>query len=97
MIMSEPDLEEVLGDPIVHLLMASDRVDVDELRCIIGRVRTSLVDRTGIVDRGGSQPVNGVGTYRPSWRTKELRVTSLDVNCAKVLDMKCRGHDLRAS
>lgn len=34
----EPDLEEVLNDPIVRLLMASDGVEIEDLRRLISSV-----------------------------------------------------------
>jgi hypothetical protein len=34
----EPDLEEVLNEPIVRLLMVSDGVDVEDLRRLIRSV-----------------------------------------------------------
>jgi len=40
--MGEPTLEEVLADPIVHLMMAADRVPLADLRDIIRQQREAL-------------------------------------------------------
>ena len=34
----EPDLEEILNEPIVRLLMESDGVEIEELRSLISSV-----------------------------------------------------------
>jgi hypothetical protein len=39
---TEPSLEEVLCDPMVHLLMKRDRVDEDDLLHLIAVVRRGL-------------------------------------------------------
>lgn len=39
---AEPSLDDVLGDPIVRLLMQGDRTGESEVRKLIERVRTSL-------------------------------------------------------
>ena len=36
----EPPLEELLNDPIARLLMASDRVEIDDLRALLNAVGT---------------------------------------------------------
>ena len=49
---AEPSLDDVLGDPIVRLLMQGDRTGESEVRKLIERVRTSLAtagDDGGIV------------------------------------------------
>jgi hypothetical protein len=65
---AEPSLDEVLGDPIVRLLMQGDRTGESEVRKLIERVRTSLAstDDVGRDDNGRtvSAPV------RPSRKTK---------------------------
>lgn len=38
----EPRLEEVLADPVVHLVMRRDRVSERELRAVIERARARL-------------------------------------------------------
>ncbi|TCS63653.1 hypothetical protein [Varunaivibrio sulfuroxidans] len=38
----EPSLDEVLGDPITHKLMASDGVDLSELTGLIAQSRRNL-------------------------------------------------------
>ncbi|HZB91712.1 MAG TPA: hypothetical protein VE397_09740 [Stellaceae bacterium] len=38
----EPRLEEVLADPLVHLVMRRDRVSERELRAVIERARARL-------------------------------------------------------
>lgn len=38
----EPDLAEVLADPIVHLLMRRDGVSLPELQAVILRARATL-------------------------------------------------------
>jgi hypothetical protein len=35
----EPTLEDVLSDPVVHALMARDRVDAQEIRALLERLR----------------------------------------------------------
>lgn len=45
MIEGEPTLAELLDEPIVHLLVASDGVCIDALRQLIARVRRKLDDR----------------------------------------------------
>ena len=35
----EPTLEDVLSDPVVHALMARDRVDAEEIRALLERLR----------------------------------------------------------
>jgi hypothetical protein len=35
----EPTLEDVLADPLVHALMARDRVDAEEVRALLERLR----------------------------------------------------------
>ena len=35
----EPRLADLLGDPILHLLLARDRVSLDELQTLIERAR----------------------------------------------------------
>lgn len=34
----EPGIDEVLDDPIIHLVMARDRIDVDEVRTLVATV-----------------------------------------------------------
>ena len=36
----EPTLEDVLSDPVIHTLMARDRVDAAEVRTLLARLRT---------------------------------------------------------
>ncbi len=36
----EPTLEDVLSDPVVHTLMARDRVEAEDVRALLGRLRT---------------------------------------------------------
>ena len=38
----EPRLDELLDDPILHLLLARDGVSADELRALIERTRQRL-------------------------------------------------------
>lgn len=40
----EPDLAEVLDDPVVHLVMRRDGVSLAQLRCVITRARAVLRD-----------------------------------------------------
>ena len=37
----EPTLEDVLADPLVHALMARDRVDAEEVRALLERLRSA--------------------------------------------------------
>jgi hypothetical protein len=37
----EPTLEDVLADPLVHALMARDRVGIDEVRALLDRLRNA--------------------------------------------------------
>ena len=37
----EPTLEDVLSDPVVHALMARDRVDAEEVRALLERLRSA--------------------------------------------------------
>lgn len=37
----EPTLEDVLSDPVVHALMARDRVDAEEVRALLERLRNA--------------------------------------------------------
>ena len=34
----EPTLEDVLSDPVVHTLMARDRVEAEDVRALLGRL-----------------------------------------------------------
>jgi hypothetical protein len=43
----EPKLEEVLSDPIVHAVMARDRVDQEGLRLLLGNTTKLLALRDG--------------------------------------------------
>ena len=38
MLIGEPSLEEILSEPIIHLLMQADRVSIDELRTLLALV-----------------------------------------------------------
>ena len=38
----EPALDELLNDPILHLLLARDGISADELRLLIDRTRQRL-------------------------------------------------------
>ncbi len=40
--MGEPMLEELLADPIVHMMMAADRVPLAELRDILRQQQEAL-------------------------------------------------------
>jgi hypothetical protein len=42
----EPSLSELLSDPIFHLLLRRDGVEVDNLLALVDRVRDSLLERT---------------------------------------------------
>jgi hypothetical protein len=37
----EPTLEDVLSDPLVHAMMARDRVGIDEVRALLDRLRNA--------------------------------------------------------
>ena len=39
----EPALDEVLADPIVHLVMRRDGIEIAELRDVIARARAALI------------------------------------------------------
>lgn len=41
---NEPCLEDLLGDPVLRRLMASDGVEVDALRALISDMRTRLTE-----------------------------------------------------
>jgi hypothetical protein len=41
----EPTLEDVLSDPVVHALMARDRVDAQEIRALLERLRRAVRPR----------------------------------------------------
>ena len=47
MLKGEPSLEEILSEPIVQLLMAADRVSLDELRALYAVLSRRI---SGIVD-----------------------------------------------
>ena len=40
--MGEPTLQELLADPIVHMMMAADRVSLAELRDIVRQQQEAL-------------------------------------------------------
>jgi len=41
----EPHLDEVLADPIVHLVMKRDGVSIPDLRAVVARAKYALGDR----------------------------------------------------
>jgi len=43
----EPSLEEILSEPIVHLLMAADRVSLDDLRALYAHLAQRMSDPGG--------------------------------------------------
>jgi hypothetical protein len=53
MLAGEPDLEELLAEPIVRLLMDVDRVTRDDLWSLAERVRASLEIAPAAQGRGG--------------------------------------------
>ena len=38
MLIGEPSLEEILSEPIIHMLMQADRVSIEELRTLLALV-----------------------------------------------------------
>jgi hypothetical protein len=58
----EPSLEELLDDPIVWMVMKSDRVDEQELRNLLARVATDLT--TGGTPLLAKKDTSASGTYR---------------------------------
>jgi len=60
----EPPLAEVLGDPILHLLIQGDGVSLEELRYMIEAARNHLLSRGVPSEVGLVQP--RVGTGRPA-------------------------------
>jgi hypothetical protein len=43
----EPPLDQVLDDPLTHVLMRSDGVDLRELRKIVDKARQRITDSEG--------------------------------------------------
>ena len=43
----EPSLEEILSEPIVHLLMAADRVSLEDLRALYAQLAQRMSDPGG--------------------------------------------------
>lgn len=41
----EPQMDEVLSDPVVHLVMARDGVTLDDMRDVVSSARTRLLVR----------------------------------------------------
>ncbi len=41
----EPTLEDVLSEPVIHALMARDRVDAEDLRALLQRLRNAHTRR----------------------------------------------------
>lgn len=41
----EPTIDDILGDPVVHILMDRDGVSLEELRDIVGAARARLLAR----------------------------------------------------
>ncbi|MEK9672536.1 MAG: hypothetical protein VW268_08540 [Rhodospirillaceae bacterium] len=52
---TEPNLDDVLGDPVVHLVMARDGVTLDEIRDVAHEARSRLLMRSLIEDPQGSE------------------------------------------
>jgi hypothetical protein len=53
MLKGEPSLEEILSEPIVQLLMAADRVSLDELRDLYAVLAQRI---SGMIDLPPSTP-----------------------------------------
>ena len=43
----EPKLNELLGDPILHLLLARDRISLEDLRRLIEQARRQRIGALG--------------------------------------------------
>ncbi len=66
---AEPSLDDVLGDPIVRLLMQGDRTGESEVRKLIERVRASLVE-AGSAEQAASAPARPARKTRRSGKTR---------------------------
>lgn len=60
----EPNLEDMLADPIVWMVMKSDRVDEQELRNLLSRVAADLTSGGAHLLGSGDSAADASGAYR---------------------------------
>ena len=60
MVTGEPSVEELLAEPIIRRLMASDRVSMGELERLLARVRERLDEERG--RRTGLRPARATSS-----------------------------------